>query len=160
MGGGNAVINNASVTQEGLNEGAQPWAPTAVAVSYASNVTINGGTYTGATYGVYIYNSGAVVTINGGTFKAPQVLKADGSYTDQTIRGEFIVNGGEFDGQLNMTNGYAYMAINGGNFKNFSVSTYSPVVIKGGTFDADPTQWLAPGYIATESNGVWIVSAQ
>ncbi|MBR2906794.1 MAG: SipW-dependent-type signal peptide-containing protein [Clostridia bacterium] len=151
---GTTTIKSATVNQKALSDefaAITPWAGTAIATSNGHRLIIEDGTYIGSNQGVYIYNSGAVVTINGGTFKAPQVLKADGSYSDQTIRGEFVVNGGNFDGQINMTNGYAYCTINGGNFTNFSVSSYSPVVIKGGTFDADPSAYVAPGYQVTNN---------
>jgi len=158
---GTTTIKNATVNQEALSDefaAITPWAGTAIATSNGHRLIIEDGTYIGSNQGVYIYNSGAVVTINGGTFKAPQVLKADGSYSDQTIRGEFVVNGGNFDGQINMTNGYAYCTINGGNFTNFSVSSYSPVVIKGGTFDADPSTYVANGYqVVDNGDGTWTV---
>ena len=158
---GTTTIKSATVNQKALSDefaAITPWAGTAIATSNGHRLIIEDGTYIGSNQGVYIYNSGAVVTINGGTFKAPQVLKADGSYSDQTIRGEFVVNGGNFDGQINMTNGYAYCTINGGNFTNFSVSSYSPVVIKGGTFDADPSTYVANGYqVVDNGDGTWTV---
>ena len=49
--------------------------------------------------------------------------------------------------------------INGGNYigTSFSTAAGREYVIKGGTFDADPTAYLASGYVATESNGTWTV---
>jgi len=155
---GTTTLNNLNVNHVNLSDPSAPWAATAVATSNGHNLIINGGTYVGSTYGVFVYNSGGKVTINGGTFKAPNVLAADGSYTDQSIRGELYVNGGNFDGKINMTNGYAYCEITGGNFTNFSVSTYSPVVITGGTFDADPSAYVANGYQAVDNgDGTWTV---
>ncbi len=155
---GTTTLNNLNVNHVNLSDPSAPWAATAVATSNGHNLIINGGTYVGSTYGVFVYNSGGKVTINGGTFKAPNVLAADGSYTDPSIRGELYVNGGNFDGKINMTNGYAYCEITGGNFTNFSVSTYSPVVITGGTFDADPSAYVANGYQAVDNgDGTWTV---
>lgn len=34
------------------------------------------------------------------------------------------------------------------------------VIITGGTFNVDPTKWLADGYIATKSGKIWTVTAE
>ncbi|MBQ8850208.1 MAG: hypothetical protein IJ011_07770 [Clostridia bacterium] len=159
-GGGEAVLNNVTVEQDGLNAGAQPWAPTAVAASTGSTVTINSGTYVGNTYGVYIYSSGAKVTINGGTFKAPTVLKAD-AWGDGVVT-SIVVNGGNFDGKIDTSNiggnGVGVITINGGNFTNFSaIANAQRLVINGGTFDADPSAY-AKGKVTDNGDGTWTVS--
>jgi len=159
-GGGEAVLNNVTVEQDGLNAGAQPWAPTAVAASTGSTVTINSGTYVGNTYGVYVYTSGANVTINGGTFKAPTVLKAD-AWGDGVVT-SIVVNGGNFDGKIDTSNTGApavcVITINGGNFTNFSaIANAQRLVINGGTFDADPTAY-AKGKVTDNGDGTWTVS--
>ena len=157
---GDIVLNDVKVNHEAIsdaNAAVTPWAATALAASNGANVTVNGGEYYGATYGVYVYNSGATVTINDGTFKAKEVLKADGSYSDKNVAGKIIVNGGNFDGAVVMNNGYASVEIKGGTFTNFSVQTYSPLVITGGTFDADPSAYIPDYCKAVKSNGVWTV---
>ncbi|MBR6496251.1 MAG: hypothetical protein IKT28_03970, partial [Rikenellaceae bacterium] len=34
------------------------------------------------------------------------------------------------------------------------------VIITGGTFNFDPTQWVADGYVATKVGDNWVVSAK
>jgi hypothetical protein len=48
--------------------------------------------------------------------------------------------------------------VNGGTFEGRIENYYGPPVIKGGTFSADPSTYLASGCVATESNGKWVVA--
>ncbi len=65
-------------------------------------------------------------------------------------------------------NGYAVasfygsvVTINGGTFTgNLTTDGLGKIVIKGGTFNVDPSAYVADGYIATMSNGVWTVTAE
>ena len=52
------------------------------------------------------------------------------------------------------------VTIEGGSFtgKLFTADG-GKIVIKGGTFSVDPSAYLASGYVATESNGTWTVTA-
>ncbi len=157
--GANLTLNDCVGTRSTIGD--PVWANSAVAAAYGATLTINGGEYTSDAYGVYVFNSGANVVIKDGTFKAPVVLKADGSYTDTSVKGVITVNGGSFDGKIEMNNGYAAMTINGGTFTNFSVATYSPLVITGGTFDADPAKYVdtAAYTVTNNGNGTWTVNA-
>jgi hypothetical protein len=71
------------------------------------------------------------------------------------------INGGNFDGKFESVNVFggseALITINGGNFTNFSTTANKRITIKGGTFDADPTQWLADGYTAKQVDGKYYV---
>lgn len=53
-----------------------------------------------------------------------------------------------------------YVYITGGNFTNYEVNTVGDNInfsITGGTFDADPSTYVAGNYTASESGGVWTV---
>jgi len=163
---GTTTIKSATVNQKALSDefaSSTPWAGTAIATSNGHNLIIEDGTYIGSTWGVYVYNSGANVTINGGTFIAPKVIQADGVWSTGGNKSVVTVNDGNFDGALYLDWGTTppEIYINGGNFTNFSatVNGAAKLVIKGGTFDADPSAYVADGYTATESNGTWTVSA-
>jgi hypothetical protein len=150
---GTTTIKSATVNQKALSDefaSSTPWAGTAIATSNGHNLIIEDGTYIGSTWGVYVYNSGANVTINGGTFKAPKVIQADGVWSTGGNKSVVTVNDGNFDGALYLDWGTTppEIYINGGNFTNFSatVNGAAKLVIKGGTFDADPSAYVADGY--------------
>lgn len=83
---GGVVLENCTVKQNGIGEGYKTWFETAVAAANGSNVTINSGYYESSKYAVYIFTSGATVTINDGTFIGE--LRVD--------KGELVINGGTF----------------------------------------------------------------
>ena len=155
---GTTTIKSATVNQKALSDefaSSTPWAGTAIATSNGHNLIIEDGTYVGSTWGVYVYNSGANVTINGGTFKAPKVIQADGVWSTGGNKSVVTVNDGNFDGALYLDWGTTppEIYINGGNFTNFSatVNGAAKLVIKGGTFDTDPSAYVAPGYQVTNN---------
>ncbi len=80
-------------------------------------------------------SQGSKITVNGGTYNSAVAIYAQDAGTIVTIEA------GTFTGALN--------AVNGGE-----------IVIKGGTFSVDPSAYLADGYVATESNGTWTVTAE
>ncbi len=162
---GTTTIKSATVNQKALSDefaSSTPWAGTAIATSNGHNLIIEDGTYVGSTWGVYVYNSGANVTINGGTFKAPKVIQADGVWSTGGNKSVVTVNDGNFDGALYLDWGTTppEIYINGGKFTNFSatVNGAAKLVIKGGTFDSDPSAYVAPGYQVTNNgDGTWTV---
>ncbi len=164
---GTTTIKNATVNQKALSDefaSSTPWAGTAIATSNGHNLIIEDGTYAGSTWGVYVYNSGANVTINGGTFKAPKVIQADGVWSTGGNKSVVTVNDGNFDGALYLDWGTTppEIYINGGNFTNFSatVNGAAKLVIKGGTFDTNPSAYVAPGYQVTNNgDGTYTVGA-
>ena len=163
-GGSKVVLENVNVNHQALDPSyatSTPWAATAVAAAQGVDMVINSGTYVGTTYGVYVYSSGGNLTINGGTFKAPTVVSADawGSGAVANV----VINGGNFDGKIASVNvgggGKSTITINGGNFTNFANGAGSRLVIKGGTFDADPTSFVAKNYEVTDNgDGTWTVA--
>ena len=52
------------------------------------------------------------------------------------------------------------MANNASKDAFVNTASEGTVVITGGTFNVDPTQWLAEGYKAVKSGKIWTVSAK
>ena len=154
----NLTIENVTVNKEGL-AGDTHWINTAVAAAYGATLTINGAdtVVNGAEYGVFVYTSGGTIIINDGTFKAPTVLIAQ-KWDYNGALSKIIVNGGNFDGKVRPDwPQAATIEINGGNFTNFGVVCGNPV-IRGGTFDADPTAYItSDSYVINNGNGTWTV---
>ena len=124
---GSATLNDCTFTQTGYSD----WCSTALSVSGGSKLVVNSGTYSGE-YGLYVFSSGGEIEVNGGSFegKSENVLIAaiDTSTYPQYVGG-FKISGGEFTGTFAITSP-AYMSIT------------------GGTFDHDPSDYVAEGYIA------------
>ena len=59
----------------------------------------------------------------------------------------------------------ATIYVKGGNFGGVAsnnkvvLSNGGQLIISGGTFNFDPTAWLANGYVATQNGSTWTVSA-
>lgn len=88
----------------------------------------------------------ANVTINGGTFIGAKNTGADSGAAVVVKDGSTVtINDGTFYNGLNNT---------------LVVKDGATMIIKGGKFDQDPSTYVADGYVATESNGWWIVSAE
>ena len=156
--GGTLTLENVTVSQEG--DAASSWYSSALQVvntivlneetgkykiTSQANTTINGGTYTGKK-AIQINAPGGNVTINGGTFVGSEyVLQADfvrRNYEDSANYDSIItITGGTFTGAL-------------------KISADAELIITGGTFSVDPSAYVPAGYVATESNGTWTVTAQ
>lgn len=164
---GTTTLKNVKVNQNRLDPAyasSTPWAATAVATSNGHNLIIESGTYVGSSWAVYGYNSGSTITINGGTFKANKVIQLDGVWSG-TNKSVATINGGTFDGAiyLDYGNNAPELYINGGSFTNFSATVNGKAVlsISGGTFDADPSVYVADGYTATQNaDDTWTVTAE
>ena len=121
-----------------------------IASVYGGNVTVNGGsvniiaTTTNPRYNIYTEQSGSVVTIEGGTF----------NFTAKTLRRAYVyagagttvyINGGTF-GTASTRSGYTAGILGDGT-----------VIITGGTFGFDPSNWVAAGYEAVKDGSTWTV---
>lgn len=110
------------------------------------NVTINGGTYkttggNGLTQHALNVSDGANVTVNGGTFIGPKGTGADsGAAVNVQADSTVTINGGNFSKGLNNT-----------------LAGSGTLIVKGGTFDQNPTAYVADGYKAIENNDVYYV---
>ena len=145
--GGTLILDNVIVDQTGASE--KGYYNSAIQVvngygenaQYKANLTVNSGTYNGK-IAIQISAPGGNVTINGGTFTGTdKVINADLSkgYYDQGVRSVITINGGTFNGAI-------------------KVSDYTELVINGGTFTVNPTEWLGEGHTVTaNSNGTYTV---
>ena len=115
------------------------------AVFKSGSVTTNS-TSTSARHVFYVAQGGTL-TIEDGTFVFnPSNLTRKGSYLCAQGEGAtIIVKGGSFDKPSTRTD--PVQALDGGK-----------VIIMGGTFKWDPSAWVAEGYAATETDGVWTVA--
>ena len=135
---GNAVVNGATVKSY---HGAIATGGNGVTVINDADIDVGLGQSTGITsYAIYSYEN-AQVTVNGGKF----------AFTKQ----EIYVNGGNTFCEL----GTNPIIINGGNYigTSFSTGEGREYVIKGGTFDADPSAYVADGLKAVENGSTYYV---
>jgi len=134
---GNAVVNGATVKSY---HGAIATGGDGVTVINDADIDVGLGQSTGITsYVIYSYEN-AQVTVNDGEF----------AFTKQ----EIYVNGGNTFCEL----GTNPIIINGGNYTgtSFSIAAGREYVIKGGTFDKDPTAY-AKGQVVDNGDGTWTV---
>lgn len=128
-------------------------------------LNISGGTFdstanTGAENATTILNWN-VATISGGTFTGSYPL-SNGSYDNNNLDiGELTVTGGTFTAYRSLfgqnggaASGKGFIKISGGEFNADTLGagfTYT-VSISGGTFSAEPTTYIADGYVAKRTN--------
>ena len=139
---------------------------------YNSNVEVNDVNLDGAGFAVM---QGSSVTINDGVIAAKPgksgrnlfyvtgnstVTVNEGTYTFDRTSCYFVyveagstcyINGGHYEKPL---------ANNASKDSFVSLASEGTVIITGGTFNVNPTQWLADGYKATKSGAIWTVSAE
>lgn len=115
--------------------------------NYAATATINNGSFDSESGNELILADGenSTVVINGGTFDKTAKSWLMGAATGKNIT--FTINGGTFRGYVNMP--------------EQSVDTFrpygDPIVVYGGTFNFDPTNFVALGYEAIEKDGSWVI---
>jgi hypothetical protein len=117
------------------------------------NLTVNGGTLTSTdqTYNqaIYSYSYGndmqnVLINVTGGTFNGDIALTGGSNKTNlETLN----ISGGQFNGQWGF---YSY---------GEDANALDAITVTGGTFMIDPTDYLATGYTAVESDGRWTVLA-
>ena len=139
---------------------------------YGSDVFVNNANLNGAGFAVL---EGSDLTVNSGTIAAKPgksgrnmfyvvgnstVTVNEGTYTFDRTSCYFVyvdagstcyINGGHWEKPL------ANNASKDSFVNNASTGT---VVITGGTFNVDPTKWLATGYTATKSGKYWTVTKE
>ena len=89
---------------------------------------------------IFTAHNGSIITVEGGTFTND---RAKNSYFWADTNAQIIVKGGTFNG----------VASN----KKVVESAGGKVIIYGGTFNFDPTAYVAEGYIAKKSGSNWVV---
>ena len=138
-----------------------------------ANITINDTNLVGG--GINAQN-GATVTFNDGSIKNTSASTSQRHIFYAGGRNAvIIVNDGDFSFELTRQRSYAAadyggkIYINGGNFgpapthPRWKHPIYTAeggeVIITGGTFQFDPSTWVAPGYKAVKSGNKWYVIA-
>jgi len=135
------TYNNVDVVSNGGGVGATGGAT----IEFNSGSVNMTATTTNPRYVFYAVGNGTTITIDGGNFSfSATTLKR--AYIYAGAGATVYVKGGTF-GAASSRSGYTAGILGDGN-----------VIITGGTFGFDPTSWLADGYVAVESNGVWTVS--
>ena len=188
IGGANTVatLNSVTATTGVIDppESAQAWQRAAVGMWGRATITINGGNYTGPN-AAFIWNSGATLNVNSGSFGTNltpgQVLGYEyTTYLGNAIAAEcqysaatyahVVINGGTFTAPLHalQDSKYNHFDISGGTFTNFRLySNYEETkvnqdefLITGGTYDKNPEDYgvVASGYMAVDNgDGTWTV---
>ena len=131
---GNVTIENSTVYQHLNGKHA--------IYNWQGNVTINSGNFDSQSGNELILADGqdASVVINGGTFNKTAKSWLFGAATGKNI--SFVINGGTHNGYVNKPE----MSVD-------TIRPYGdPIVVTGGTFNFNPTNWLATGYKAIENN--------
>ena len=140
--GSKTTLDNVTINSEGGG----------IAAINGAQVVFNSGsvdvssTSTSGRYNVYAVGEGTVVTINGGEFSFSKTQNQKRAYIYADDGATVEVKGGNF-GPASTRSGYTAGILGDGN-----------VIITGGTFGFNPTNWVAAGYAATESNGTWTVA--
>ncbi|MBO7311476.1 MAG: hypothetical protein J6U82_01535 [Alistipes sp.] len=113
--------------------------------NYAATATINNGAFDSESGNELILADGenSSVTINGGTFDKTAKSWLMGAATGKNIT--FVINGGTFRGYVNQPE----MTVD--TFRPYG----DPIVVCGGNFNFNPTQWLSDDYTAKADNGLW-----
>lgn len=141
--GGTTEYNNVNITANGGGVGIVNGAK---AVYNGGSVNIVSAT-TNPRYVFYIVGAGSELTINDGEFDfANKSLKR--AYVYAGAGTTVYINGGTF-GTAADRDGYRAGILGDGT-----------VVITGGTFGFDPTNWVAAGYEAVQNGATWTVQAK
>ena len=136
-----AQFDNANINSLGGGIGAVDGANV---VFNNGNLAVNSST-TSPRYHFYAVGNGTIVTINDGIFNITEPNKKR-AYIYAGNGATVYIKGGNF-GKASTRDGYTAGILGDGK-----------IVITGGTFKFNPSQWLATGYTATENNGTWTVS--
>lgn len=138
--------------------GGSSYPSTAVAVSWAGNTTIKGGTYE-AEYGAYVYNSGGTIAIEGGTVTGrTAAVKADSRENGSAAT--VSIMGGSINGKLlTSANGgvSATIQVSGGIFDSavdvaYCSAGYEPAANDGNTYGVKVKESVVAQVIDT--NGI------
>lgn len=140
--GSKTTLDNVTINSKGGGIGAIDGAQV---VFNSGSVDVSSESTSGR-YNVYAVGEGTVVTINGGEFSFSKTSNQKRAYIYAGAGATVEVKGGNF-GPASTRSGYTAGILGAGN-----------VIITGGTFGFNPTNWVADGYTATESNGTWTVA--
>ncbi len=139
-----AIINNGTLTINNIDLTSDH-----NVIGNVGTVTINGGSFElvgveGQTSNM-IYTSSGLVTINGGSFIYDKNNVLDSGHLLTFAGGEIVVNGGNFEGYVTT------------QLDNYGYSS-GKATVYGGTFDQDPSSYVASGYSVSETSGKFVVT--
>lgn len=138
---GNATLKNVNTESAGggiaVADGAE--------VDFTGNVDVST-TSTSGRYNFYVVDEGSKLTINSGEFSFSKTLNQKRAYIYVGTGATVYVKGGTF-GPASTRSGYTAGILGEGT-----------VIITGGTFGFDPSNWVAAGYVAVKSGNTWTVS--
>ena len=142
--GSNVTFKNSNIVAKGGGVVARDGANV---VFDGNSITISS-TNTAHRHMFFAYGAGTTVTINAGTFSFDAYRKRTYAYVaDGAV---LYVKGGVFGPAPNHpTDANTPFLVEGGQ-----------VIITGGTFGFDPTEWVAEGYVATKNGSTWTVAAK
>ena len=140
-GGGNTTLENVDIESAGGGVGATDGAKL---VFDGGSVTVNSESTSGR-YVFYAAGEGTEITIKDGDFSFSKTLNQKRAYIYAGEGATVYVEGGNF-GPASKRDGYTDGIMGTGT-----------VIITGGTFGFDPTEWVAEGYYAAKEGDVWIV---
>ena len=130
-------LNNANISNGGIR------------LDNGSNLTVNSGKiagkFTASSRNLFWVDGNSTLTINDGDYSTGHT-KTRIIYV--TSGSTVYIKGGKFT-LTHQNASTMYEVVNSGST--------GKVIISGGTFNADPTKWLADGYVAIKENGIWTV---
>ena len=128
---GSATLTDCTFTQTGYFDHCS----TTLSVSGGSELIVNSGSYTSDNYALYVFSSGGVITVKGGTFS--------GAYGNDDVAIKAAIDTSTYP---QYTGG---LAISGGTFTGgYEITSPAYMVLTGGSYNVDPTAYVAEGYIA------------
>lgn len=159
MNKGNLIVENAILN--GAPNAGSSWP--SYTVNNVGTMTVNNSKITSYHGAVCSYTEGAVVTLNNSEIDMAGIpgFTSHGIYTYNG--GSVVVNSGTYVNRDTTQSATGASVINGavtikdGSFTGRLENYYGTPVIKGGTFSENPTKFLAEGYTATLTDGVYVV---
>jgi len=144
LNGGVTVYDNVDIVSAGGAVGAVDGGK----VVFNSGKVVVDSASTSGRYLFYTEGAGAEITINGGEFSFSSTKNQKRAYVYAGAGTTVTINGGTF-GPASTRSGYTDGLLGEGT-----------IIIKGGTFGFNPSAWVAPGYVATQTGSTWTVTAQ
>lgn len=139
-----------------------------IGISNWGNLTLNDVNVGDVTASGVAINNAGTATINGGVFYSSEVVFSCADYPSKGTAGLITIN----DAEVNTTgtvfrsrvsgSSTSTIIINGGTFSTtgtmFSTMNGGQIIVKGGSFNQDPSAYLADGYVATLTDGMYVVT--